>query len=282
VSRGAARFRRRLRFVAPPRARSQQQLQRLENNPYYKTRLAPGKTAPNWSATTLDGRPFSVAGLRGKPALLLLFADWCPAADPATCDVFPQLEQVYQRANHRVAIVGVDFQGKANEPRKIAHYQHLTFPVVFDRGAMVNAWKIHGMPYWLLLDSRGRVIEARFKPQTFAQLDRLLGEAKQRLHGSRADAVLVGLGVVGSGGFGAGSSGHSACAIPTTCAARSTVGLTFGATSRGQPVHRASVSATSSAWIPELSMKLSCERSRRTSHPAVLSSARRVLRVWSW
>ena len=34
--------------------------------------------------------------LRGKPALLLLFSDTCPPGDPA-CDVFPQLERVYQR-----------------------------------------------------------------------------------------------------------------------------------------------------------------------------------------
>jgi thiol-disulfide isomerase/thioredoxin len=161
------------RFAPPPGTRSPQQLQRLENNPYYKTKLAPGKTAPIWSATTLGGRPFSVAGLRGKPALLLLFADWCPAGD-RTCDVFPQLERAYQLVKNRVAIVWVDFQGNVGEAREIAHFQHLTFPVVFDTGAMTKAWRIQGMPYWLLLDSRGRVIEARFKPQTLAQLQQLL------------------------------------------------------------------------------------------------------------
>lgn len=78
----------------------------------------------------------------------------------------------------RAAIVWVDFDGKADEARKIAHYQHLTFPVVFDTGAMTKAWKIQRFPYWLVLDSRGRVIEARFKPQTLAQLQQLLAKAK--------------------------------------------------------------------------------------------------------
>jgi len=45
--------------------------------------------------------------------------------------------------------------------------------------------------------------------------------------------------------------------MPTICAARSTVGLTSVATSSRHPVHRASVTARSRAWIPALSMKAS-------------------------
>jgi hypothetical protein len=46
----------------------------------------------------------------------------------------------------------------------------------------MKAWKLQGYPYWLLLDSRGRVIEARFNspgptPITTAQLERLLAKA---------------------------------------------------------------------------------------------------------
>src|SRR5262249_48820457 len=62
------------RFVPPSASRD---LAKLEKNPYYKTKLAPGKPAPNWHATTLDGKPFQLTDLRGKPTLLLLTADWC-------------------------------------------------------------------------------------------------------------------------------------------------------------------------------------------------------------
>jgi hypothetical protein len=37
---------------------------------------------------------------------------------------------------------------------------------------------IQGYPYWLLLDSHGRVIEARFGPQTVTQLKQLLAKAR--------------------------------------------------------------------------------------------------------
>src|SRR5262249_22569295 len=166
------------RFVAPPGARSAEQLQ---SDPYDKTTLARGKTAPNWSATTLRGGTFSVADLRGKPARLRLFPDPGPAGAPA-CDVFPQLERVYQRVKNRVAIVWVDFQGSADEAWKIVRHNHLTFPVVVDdwhRDTVKKAWNIQAYPYWLLLDARGRVIEVRLKTQTGAPLEQRLAKAKE-------------------------------------------------------------------------------------------------------
>jgi hypothetical protein len=165
------------RFAAPPGARSATQ---LENDPYYKTKLAPGKTAPNWSEPMLGGGTFSVAGLRGKPALLLIFSDTCSGGDP-TCNVLPQLERAYQHLQGRVAVAWVDLQGSAGEARKIVGHNHLTVPVVIDSGlhtAAIKAWHIQGYPYWLLLDSHGRVIEARLGHQTVAQLQQLLAKAK--------------------------------------------------------------------------------------------------------
>jgi hypothetical protein len=163
------------RFVPPPRSASEQRLQQLEQSPYYKTKLGPGKPAPNWHATTLAGKRFQVTDLRGKPALLLLLADWC--SDP-TCDELAPLEHAYQKSDQGTQVVWVDFQGNPGKTKKMARLNHLTFPVVYDaHGAMVKAWAIQGVPYFLLLDSRGRVIEAHFH-QTPAQITRLLAESR--------------------------------------------------------------------------------------------------------
>jgi peroxiredoxin len=164
-----------LRFVPPPGSISEQRLSQLEKSPYYKTKLAPGKPAPNWHATTLAGKPFQLTDLRGKPALILLLPDWC--TDPV-CDVLAPLEQAYRKSNHRTQVIWVDFQGKPGQARKTARLNHVTFPVVFDgHGAMIKAWAIQGVPYWLLLDSRGRVIEAHLH-QTEAQLTTMLAEGR--------------------------------------------------------------------------------------------------------
>jgi hypothetical protein len=166
-----------LRFVAPPGSTSQQRLSKLEESPYYKTKLAPGKPAPNWHATTLVGKPFQLTDLRGKPALILVLAEWC--SDPA-CDELAPLERAYQSSNHRTEVIWVEVQGTARQAKKIARLNRVTFPVVVDSGepgAVIKAWAIQGVPYFLLLDSRGQVIEAHFH-QTTAQLTRMLAERR--------------------------------------------------------------------------------------------------------
>jgi peroxiredoxin len=163
------------RFVPPPGSRD---LAKLEKNPFYKTKLALGKPAPNWHATTLDGKPFQLTDLRGKPALLLLLPDWC-GDDPRVCNDLAPLEQAYQKSNHRTQVVWVDiFGGTAQGAKKLARFNHLTFPIVIDhKQAVTKAWAPNGYPYWLLLDSRGRVIEAPGH-QTAAQLTTMLAEGR--------------------------------------------------------------------------------------------------------
>lgn len=159
------------RFVPPPGSHD---LRQLEKNPYYKTKLAPAKPAPNWHATTLTGKPFQLTDLRGKPALLLLLPDWC-GDDPNVCDDLAPLEQAYQKSNHRTQVVWVDtLGGTAQGAKKLARLNHFTLPIIVDhKYASQKAWAPGGYPFWLLLDSRGRVIEAPGH-QTVAQIEQLL------------------------------------------------------------------------------------------------------------
>jgi hypothetical protein len=163
------------RFVPPPGSHNANQ---LAKDPYYKTKLAPGKPAPNWHATTLDGKPFQLTDLRGKPTLLLLTADWCV---PPAChfNTFAPLEQAYQKSNHMTQVVWADvfFGEKGRGAKKIARLNHLTFPIVLDhKEASYKTWAFQGYPYFLLLDARGRVVDARLGRQTVAQLEQLLAE----------------------------------------------------------------------------------------------------------
>jgi peroxiredoxin len=159
------------RFVPP---RGSHNLDKLENNPYYKTKLTPGKPAPNWHATTLTGKGFQLTDLRGKPALLLLLPDWCPCNEFIPLSQLPPLEQAYRRSHGATTVVWVDAEGTTKAAKTIARLNSLTFPVVVDKGAVEKAWAPQSFPKWVLLDSHGRVIEARSKPPTVAQLEQLL------------------------------------------------------------------------------------------------------------
>jgi peroxiredoxin len=169
-------------FARPRGSRSATQ---LANDPYYKTRLKPGRLAPNWQARMLDGGSFQITNLRGKPALLLFFSDGC-GATCITTNVYTPLERLYRETRNKLAIVWVDVFGQGPaQARKVVRHNNLTFPVVTDpQGPGINhsnserAWNYQAYPYWVLLDSHGRLIEARFKPQTLTELRQLVNEAK--------------------------------------------------------------------------------------------------------
>jgi hypothetical protein len=163
-------------FIPPAGSRNANKIaKRQENDPLYNTKLAPGKAAPNWRAVTLAGKPFQLTDLRGKPTLLLiLIAENCN--DPV-CNQLAPLEHAYRHSNGATRPVWVDWGGTPRGANKLARFDHLTYPVIIDRkGASQKAWAFHYYPYWLLLDSHGRVITARQGIQTVDQLEHLLAQ----------------------------------------------------------------------------------------------------------
>jgi hypothetical protein len=162
------------RFTRPAGSRNANKLAHEHaNDPYYNTKLAPGQPAPNWHASTLAGGRFQVSDVRGKPTLFLILpADNC--SDPV-CNLLAPLERAYRRSNGATRPVWVDWGGTPRGAKKLARYDHLTYPVVVDhKGASFKAWAFNAYPYWLLLDAHGRVIAARRGIQTVAQIEQLL------------------------------------------------------------------------------------------------------------
>jgi len=149
----------------------------LANDPYAQTALVQGDTASPWTGPLVGGGTLGLGDLRGKPVLILFFADWCPAGDPA-CDVLPQFGQVFEGRKREANLVWVNFQGSAIAAKQIIRKGGYTFPVVDDSsGSIGKAWGVQGIPTWVLLDADGRVVEVRLKPQTFQQLEELLAKA---------------------------------------------------------------------------------------------------------
>lgn len=155
----------------PARARD---VPRATVDPYTVTSLRKGEVAPSWSGQLIDGSTFRLDETRGRPLLVLFWADWCPRGDPA-CDVLRQFDQVSRRYAGRARFVSVNFQGTASEARKIMSQLGYQFPVVDDRVKTISrAWGVDSIPVWVLLDRDGRVVEVRVRPQTVEQLEEML------------------------------------------------------------------------------------------------------------
>jgi peroxiredoxin len=116
------------------------------------------KSAPDFSASTLDGRTVSLADYRGQKKVVVTFwASWC---GPCRMEM-PALIQFYKK-NHNAAsdfeILAVSIDEDTKEAEDFAAKQKLNFPVLLDpRQKVANAFKVEGIPTMFVIDKDGRV-----------------------------------------------------------------------------------------------------------------------------
>jgi peroxiredoxin len=110
--------------------------------------------APDFTLTDLDGRPWSAADLRGKPAVIYFFAPWCGVCAASS----PQLRWFHRWRGDdvQVLLVGLDWSAP-QELRDYAQRHELTMPVLIGDRATGAAYRIQGYPTYYVIDAEGRV-----------------------------------------------------------------------------------------------------------------------------
>jgi len=141
-------------------------------DPYTHTALRSGEIAPSWSGQLLDGSTFRLEQARGRPFLVLFWADWCP---PETCGlVLRQYNEVSLRYAGRAGFVSVDVTGNADSARKIMSDLGYTFPVLVTKPQDARPWDVDVVPLLVLLDRNGHVVEVRVGPETVERMEPML------------------------------------------------------------------------------------------------------------
>lgn len=133
------------------------------------------KPAPALPTAVLQAPRATLAGLRGKPALINFWASWC---DPCRKEA-PELER-FDRSLHGAArLVGVDYTDQAGAARGFIHRYGWTFPVLSDPNGTYGArYEFSGLPTTVVLDPRGRIVQTLRGPQTLADLRAALESAR--------------------------------------------------------------------------------------------------------
>lgn len=132
--------------------------------------------------TTLDGRPRTLAELRGKVVVLDFWATWC-----GPCRVsMPYMQKLYEqyRNNPNVEILLVNCWERVDD--RVAHVKKylasnpdFTFPVLLDmKDEVVSSFGVTGIPTKFYLDRQGVI---QFKEVGFPGADVFLEEARDRI-----------------------------------------------------------------------------------------------------
>ena len=125
---------------------------------------------PAFALPDLRGDTIPLSRFAGKVTLVNFWASWC---DPCR-EEFPLMARLYRdfpRADFEIAAISDDVaRGKM---LAFVDQYHPPFPILVGAGRMKEAYHYRGLPYSVLLDRRGRIVERIFGfggPEEFREL----------------------------------------------------------------------------------------------------------------
>jgi cytochrome c biogenesis protein CcmG/thiol:disulfide interchange protein DsbE len=134
--------------------------------------------APNFAMTTFDGKPLSLADLRGQVVVVNFWATWCTECEKEASD----LEQVWRDYQAKgVQFVGIDYLDQAPLNQEYLDRYDITYPNGPDlQGRAYQAYGVQGLPETFVIDQQGAVrkvfIGAASREALAFEIEKLLAE----------------------------------------------------------------------------------------------------------
>jgi thiol-disulfide isomerase/thioredoxin len=114
---------------------------------------------PAFALPDLGGKPVRLEDYRGKVTLVNFWASWC---EPCRAE-FPHMAQLYRefhQTDFDIAAISDDVSD--DKMRAFTAEFRPPFPILVGRGRMKAIYHYRGLPYSVLLDRQGRIIERIF------------------------------------------------------------------------------------------------------------------------
>lgn len=116
-----------------------------------------GEAAPPFTLTDLDGRQWSLEGLRGKKVVLTFWAPWCSVCAAETSTISSLHQSVGDDAH--VVSVALSWDDVADVRRFVADHG-VEYPVLLGNESVRRAFRISAFPTTYVLSKDGRIEDA--------------------------------------------------------------------------------------------------------------------------
>jgi len=135
--------------------------------------LVVGKTAPDFSLSDLNDKPYRLSDFRGKVVFLNFWATWCKPCR----EEMPSMEVLYKNFEKDglvVLAVSIDRVTTTRDIPPFVKGMNLTFPVLIDSwGQTDKPYKRMGVPETFIIDQQGVIREIVIGPRDWTRLDSL-------------------------------------------------------------------------------------------------------------
>ena len=137
-----------------------------------------GAPAPDFRLVTLDGCTVQqLSAHRGKPVVLTFFASWCHPCEQE----MPLLQQAHKEHPEKFDVLAVTYKDLRGDAIDFTHRLGVTFPAMYDEGAVSDRYRISSIPQTWFIDANGVVRERVFgitsRQALDAPLNRLLAHS---------------------------------------------------------------------------------------------------------
>jgi len=117
-----------------------------------------GQSVPAVSVKATDNGEVSLQSFRGKPLLLDFWATWCSSCR----DSLPDLQKLYaENKDKGLVLVSIDQDDEVQKAAQFWSEQKVPWPNYHLDPALDNKLPSHGLPFFVLVDSSGKVIYSR-------------------------------------------------------------------------------------------------------------------------
>jgi thiol-disulfide isomerase/thioredoxin len=136
---------------------------------------------PRVTLRTFEGEDASFDEWAGKPLLVNFWASWCVPCQRE----LPQLKAYYRTLDHdKVEFVGISADETRGAALEFIREFDLPFPQFYGGLEMQDDFGFFGLPYTLVVDARGRIVEEIYgfgNPETWEYLKRVLEDEIARM-----------------------------------------------------------------------------------------------------